>query len=271
MSVGTLADMYQRIPGDYLSVMKRLQPLNYSILTAPARSHGLRPSIANPTRGTAVAAVRDSVQARWQTRTVSHDATLASALLAVELANADEEHAQKFQLNFSNGVHAVFSRRVQADAASLRCVTLYDPSAAFVGRTAQAAAEGRAPLRARLAYIVDAKGHSLRPRTATPSSFAYSQLYKNAPSPTVGAVGYQFMPVSAIGYQVKPNATIVGCRPIIRETNPQAVHFRPRPLSRPACRTVFEGDMLDARHRASPTPTPSRADRAARLRPMSTQ
>jgi hypothetical protein len=55
-------------------------------------------------------------------------------------------------------------------------------------------------------------------------------LYRNAPQPTAGSVGFAFTPMSPTLFQPRPNKIIAGVRPSIRNVNPDAYYYRPRPV-----------------------------------------
>lgn len=251
--------MYQRIPGPVLSEIKKQRPLNYAVLELP--------SVASPgtLNGPWGSGQRDDNNATWKTHAFAGSPTLATALRALEAANTATKRLQKLQLNFANGSHVRFARSNFSDANSLAFRGAFNPAAQSRPQTAPR----RGPLRATAAasevraaqapkFLVDDRGRALQPKPRL-SSFHPESLFKDAPRPSTPTVGFAFTPVSSLSYQMRPNSAITGCRPNLRDTNPAAVHHRPRPLSRAASPNLFES--VDARNRA--TPQPGAAPRAA--------
>ena len=247
-----LGSMYQRIPGELLAKMHHRRPLNYAILEeqeVPARP------------GTAVCPLgRSNAFSRWKVHPLTSSVDFRHSLVILEEANAANRGAIRIQLNFTDGTHATFARTDPSNPQTLRCVSLYDPSEVFCNKTVQKNTTARAFMAKKLRFISDDCGRSLNaadaPRPRTSSPFHRDNLYRDCPAPTTGRVGYQFTPMSYISFLVRPNSLVAGCRPKIRETNPQAVHYRPRPLHNPPA--FLSTQVIDGRNSISPL----RANRA---------
>jgi hypothetical protein len=240
--VHNLAAAYQRIPAATLAAIKPLQPLNYAVLEN--NDDACAPQLLGSDNKRL-----QRVAGRWVTKRLPKDVTLQVALLLIEAENAKTPVLHKVQLNFANGAHLQFERTVPSKPATLQGGQVYDPASVFTKTTAPRVTERREEQR--LDFIVDNKGRSLKPNPHRPSSFDPRVLYRTAPNPgPTSQVGYAFTPMSAIAFQVRPCSAITGCRPGIRDTNPAAVNYRPRLLSRSHSPTMFE--PIDDRNRTSP-------------------
>lgn len=265
--VMTLANAYERIPSEMLRRLSGREPLNYAVLQEPRlpefvtrlRSRVALNAVA--ANGLAHQPDRDGVHAKWEAKTFGKDITLQSALCTLELANAAAPAAAKFKLNFTDGVVLTFARSDVSNPATLRATSLYDPQSAFRSATSERCAESGAILQQRLKFVSDSRGRLLqRPATAggrahTPAAgtFSADELYKHTPAPTTGRAGFTFTPVSYLSFLVKPNSQIPGCRPNLRNSNEQAIHYRPRLFRHP--KPTFAPDVpIDGRNTASPSP-----------------
>lgn len=255
-AVTGLANMYQRIPAKVLSAMKQQQPLNYASFvptTVLALPH-LEGATVVPIDRTVLSSCT------WKTHRLDLHATLTTALAAIESVNSHTPILAKIQLNFANGMQVTFSRRSNVrDASALVCDRIYDPAASFSSRTRSKVLHARQELQRKLQFVADDKGH-LRSRPPSPalgdrpdSTFAPSVLFKTAPVPTTGKPGFVFTPMSYISFEQRPNSTVPGCRPLIRDTNHDAINYRPRVLSRAPTPTLYE--PITSRNHVSPQPS----------------
>ena len=266
--VQTLALAYQRIPAATLNEMRKMEPLNYALLVGdeyavkpPQRSSSAaaRPATAGGCRRSDA----PEIFAKWDTRRFQRGTTLQSALLAIEAANSATPVLHKLHLNFANGHILSYARSNPRDPTTLTASSVYDPSGAFVGTTAPRVEERREEKNGRLNFLVDDKGRALKPNPERKSSFHPDVLFRHSPSPGPNiSTAYRFTPLSSITFQVRPSATITGCRPTIRETNPAAVGFRPRIVSRPASPIIYE--PIDERNHSL---TPALNGSVGRVRP----
>lgn len=258
--VHNLAAAYQRISGPVLATMKQVHPLNYAVLSADPsavqeyldNSHCCRTSKEQQARAT------------WKKKQLTKEVTLQQALLEIERVNSETPLLFKIQLNFTNGSHATFVRAEPLQPATLSCSSMYNANAAFTESTSNHVTMRRTEKGAKLEFIVDDKGRSLKPNAGRPSSFSREVLFRNSPAPFVTKPGYAFTPMSSLTYQVRPATTIAGARPGLRDASPKAVEHRPRIISRPTSPNFYE--PIDERNRM----TPALAGSRGRVRPQPT-
>jgi hypothetical protein len=236
-AIHVLANMYQRIPANVLSSMESKQVQNFAIL----QNDGFGVHEHCPTHDC-------SPNARWIPKAVPGGG-LRSCLRQVEEENASNPNLEKIKIHFCDGYVVTLSRTRMSDPSSLSFSSEYDPSAQFQKATAAKSAESRAKLVEKLRFLTDDRGRPLRPRTASQrgSSRPVSPLGVPKP-PAPGRAGFCFTPVGMLSFAMRPNDTVTGVRPDLRNTNPQAVHYRPRPLLRPLTPSVQEhatGLILD--------------------------
>ena len=223
--VGVLANMYQRIPANVLYKMEAKNVLNFAIL------------IGDPlpaTRG-----FKSNPCTHWQTHALLGHESLTRALRRVEEVNQSTKYLEKVKINFADGYCVTLARENPINPGTLRFATEYDPSEKFVATTASKAAASRSILQKKLQFVSDDRGRSLSLRpTSSKSNRPTSPLGVTTPQP--GSVGFTFTPVSTLSFAMRPNSIVPGCRPSIRNTNPQAIHYRPRALTRPLSPSVAE-------------------------------
>lgn len=256
--VRTLAAAYQRIPAHHLNAVNKLTPMNYALL---AGGHGepdatRKAQLCDRGRCSSPAPhghhQGEVCDAKWETRLFSKGVHLQNALIQIERVNTKFRHMPlvKIQLNFTNGAHLMFVRSDPNDPASLTCQSLYHPSNVFSAATREKADASLAQLKPKLEFLVDDRGRALHAKPRL-SSFHPQVLFRHAPSPfPTSQTGFAFTPMSSLSFQMRPAETVAGCRPGIRETNPAAVDYRPRVLSRSATPNLY--DPIDERNRRTP-------------------
>lgn len=260
----SLANMYQRLPGHALAAINPLKPCNFAALEIPAWApkEAIAYSVATSNRG--------DVFSTWKTYTLPNEAKLKHALAAIERANSSMKRARKFQLNFTNGAHMVLSRDDPDDKTTLVFHSVYNPNTVYEAATARSVSRNRGPNKEKLKVLADERGHLIKRRADSQSSFSPAKLFNHAPNTSVSRTGFAFTPVSGISHQVKPNEIIAGVRPGLRETSPQAALYRPRPVSAAFLNkatlsqqrgatpftSVYPNETLDHRFRKAATGTP---------------
>lgn len=234
--VTTLATMWQRLAGHYSSLVDGKTPLSYSLLVLPPKSELAAISVSDDKY--VWGSARDHPYASWTNKSFPRSVTLNQALTSLERENSSNQRLLKMRLSFTDGLSITLMRSNVSDASSLRAVDAYDPSAVFTSKTQSRSSASRSSLLRNLEPLSDLiTGRSVSDRMPTvtkrsESSLSHSRLYRDCPPPHKCQPGFQFTPMSHNTFLMRPNTFVKGCRPSIGNTNPQAVHFRPRAFQR---------------------------------------
>lgn len=227
--ISSLATMWQRIPGDVASDIAERVPLNYAILELPEKQ-ALKPLGVSDEKAI-WGRTRDHPYARWVTKSFVKGTSLKEALIIVEKENAALPRLVKARINFFDGVQLTLERKNVADPSSLMCTGLYDPSGTFKQTTTLRCTQSREVLQKQLRPLSDGNGRITTNIKVLPS-FAPESMYRNCPPPNHEQPGYDFEPMSHTAFLVRPNVKLPGVRPVVCDTAPQAIHFRPRAFQR---------------------------------------
>jgi hypothetical protein len=232
--VGTLATMWQRIPGHVAADIADRSPLSYSLLLLP-HPQALKPLGVGDDK-MIWGRTRDHPFAKWTTKSFVKDTTLKQALVIVGKENEDNARLLKIRLTFLDGVQMTLERTHVSDPSSLVCVSCYDPSAVYRETTQLRASQSRMTLVKQLKALSDHQGRITTPGVNPPKTFSPEVLYRDCPPPQHQQPGYNFTPMSHVSYMTRPNVKLRGVRPGVCDTAPAAIHFRPRAFMRSVTR-----------------------------------
>lgn len=237
-AVGTLATMWQRIPGHVASDIADRIPLSYSLLILP--SQATLKSLGVSDEKAVWGSTRDHPYAKWTTKSFVKGTTLKQALVILGNENENNKRLIKMRMTFFDGVQMTLERSRVEDVSSLACVSCYDPSGTYRDTTSLTASQSRMTLVKQLKSIADHQGRITTPNVALPKTFAPENLFRNCPPPFIQKPGYDFTPVSHISYLTRPNVKMPGVRPGICDTAPGAINFRPRAFLRAETRGTVD-------------------------------
>lgn len=237
-SVGTLATMWQRIPGHIASDIADRIPLSYSLLILPSQQ-ALK-SLGVGDDKAIWGSTRDHPYAKWSTKSFVKGTTLKQALVILGNENENNKRLVKMRMTFFDGVQMTLERSRVEDVSSLACVSCYDPSGTYRETTTLHSSQSRMTLVKQLKAIADHQGRITTENIALPKTFAPDVLFRNCPPPFIQKPGYDFTPVSHISYLTRPNVKLRGVRPGICDTAPSAINFRPRAFLRAETRGTVQ-------------------------------